>query len=91
MQKDFGQLYDAFVTVIKEKDELQVKRFLANHFTEFPDTIQEDITLILLSDALGTAIAQREHIASGLQELGEIEKLERKLDDHRKALELSQK
>ena len=78
-------LYKTFLGFVESGDEAAARAYLTDHFAEFPEDVQERLTLIFFEDALRSRAAATKEIGrmqqEGLQAVAYRAGEDRNLDD----------
>jgi hypothetical protein len=95
MANDFSLLYAQFREILDTGTEEQAQKFLTDHMGEFPEDMQQTITLALFENGLNEAaesqVAVDNFKQEGIEIIDELEKGKRILDDKLKILDLQEK
>jgi len=95
MANDFSALYSQFKEIIETGSEDQAEKFLAAHINEFPEDMQQGITLALFENGLKEVATNQATMQDfqqeGINAVHELEKGNRILDDKLKILDLQEK
>lgn len=95
MANDFSLLYAQFREILDTGTEDQTQKFLTDHMQEFPEDMQQVITLALFENGLNKAAESQKAVEDfkkeGIEIVDELEKGKRILDDKRKILDLQEK
>jgi len=95
MTQDFSLLYAQFREVLDTGTEGQAQKFLTDHMHEFPEDMQQTITLALFENGLYEVAENKKAVEDfkqeGIEIVCELEKGKRILDDKQKVLDLQGK
>ena len=95
MANDFSLLYAQFREILNTGTEEQAQKFLTDHMKEFPEDMQQTITLALFENGINEAAENQKAVEDfkqeGIEIADELEKGKRILDDKLKVLDLQEK
>ena len=95
MNDKFLELYNQFLTFVEKSDEEGARKFLLDNFKDFPEDVQDKLTLIFFEEALhaeASLIKDRAEVQKeGLEVISQIEKAKKILEDKTKESELRKK
>jgi hypothetical protein len=81
-------LYNQFYEIVQSGDEAKVRAFVFDHFKEFPESVQEQLTFAFFEEALtkesSDAAAVADFKAKGLEFLRDASKAKAMLEDEAK-------
>ena len=88
------ELYQEFCTVMQTKTPQEAQSFLVAHFMELPESVQEEVVMLLFEEGLQDA-AQTEKIigefqSQGLEITGLLQKIKKMLDDKLKVMDVKE-
>ncbi len=87
-------LYKEFLVLVEEGDEAKVRAFVVAHFKEFPEEVQDKLTLAFFEEALTSKTDGDAEVSNvmdySLNLLREMGKAKSELEDEKKVIEVKQ-
>ncbi len=88
------ELLENLSLILKEGDIAKTKNFLIENFKSFPESVQDEITMAFMSEAIideaNRIDAVTEMQKQGLEMMASLEKIKSSLEDELKAIDLTQ-
>lgn len=95
MDEQQKKLFDDLRGVFENGSEEEVRAFLVDHISAFPDDIKDEIVFAFFEEGLDKAIEEKgklvEFEEAGIEELKTLAELKRRIDDRIKVMELEEK
>ena len=89
------ELYTKLIDMIGAGQAREVRRFLVDHLSEFPEDVQGQIALGFFDEGLGRVVAEKKLLAEFQEDTAQfmthMDRLRRMLEDKKKLLELENK
>ncbi|MDD5068555.1 MAG: hypothetical protein PHS53_04050 [Candidatus Pacebacteria bacterium] len=84
-EKKLGELYKKFLAVANTEGEDAARKFLTDHFSDFPEDIQSKITSAFFEESLQDEALEKKQITGiqteALDAMSQLEKMKRVLED----------
>jgi len=88
-------VYTQLQQVMQQGSEEEARKFIADHFVEFPKDAQEELALAFFEEALEKSVDEEKTIrdfqGQALDAAGQLEKAKRTLEDQSRVQELQEK
>lgn len=88
-------LYNQFLDLLKRGTEQEARRFLIDHFSDFPKDVQGEITAAFFQEGLDRLATEKKLIGEfqdeTIQFMHAMDRLKRIVEDKKKLLELEEK
>lgn len=92
---DVITLYNQFRNLTETGTEEEARKFLTDHFTEFPEDLRSEIAFAFFEEGLGKVASETKTLTEfqtqTADDLNTLEKLKRRLEDRLRVMELEQK